>query len=90
MERKIYVQANTATELFAEVDGVRYEFKLENYSNIDGYAPVMIYDVTNDERYHSYGYLELNGHVFITKWDKEYKDYRDNWICNQDLIIEIQ
>ena len=55
--KKTFVQANTASELAVEVDGIRYEFKIENYENIDGYAPIIIHDTYNDERYHSYGYL---------------------------------
>ena len=87
---KTFVQANTASELAVEVDGIRYEFKIENYENIDGYAPIIIHDTYNDERYNSYGYLELNNHIFISRWKREYADYRDNWICSKDLIIEIQ
>lgn len=85
----VSVPAGSSSCHQATVDGIRYEFKLENYENVDGYAPIIIYDTYNDERYHSMGYLELNGHIFISKWKKEYVDYRKNWICSNDLVIEI-
>ena len=88
--KEIVVEPLTGIIYKAEVDGIEYEFKLTNYENIDGYAKIIIYDKTNDERYLSEGYLELNNHVFISKWKKEYAGYRDNWICSRDLIITIQ
>ena len=87
--QKTFVSANMANQMEAEVDGIKYEFRLEKFENIDGYAPMLIKDLTNEEVYHSYGYLELNGHIFISKWTKEYSDYRNNWVCTQDLIVEI-
>lgn len=89
MERLI-VKATTGSVFQAEYDGVEYEFKLTSYENVDGYAKIIILDKTNDERYISNGYLELNNHIFISKWKKEYSGYRDNWICSRDLIIIIQ
>lgn len=89
MERLI-IEPNTGLIFEAKVDDVEYQFNLTSYENIDGYAKIIIYDKTNDERYLSEGYLELNNHIFISKWKKEYSGYRDNWICSKDLIIIIQ
>lgn len=87
---KLIVQPDTGSEFKATFDGIDYEFKLTNYENIDGYATIIIVDKTNDERYLSHGYLEINNHVIISKWKQEYSDYRDNWISSKDLIIIIQ
>ena len=83
---------NPSTGLFfeTEIDGVEYEFKLTSYENVDGYAKILVIDKTNDERYISNGYIELNNHIIISKWNKIYSHYRDNWICSKDLIITIQ
>lgn len=84
------VQPLAGTIFKTTVDGIEYQFFLTSYENIDGYAKIMIHDITNDERYLSEGYFELNNHVFISKWKAEYSDYRDNWICSKDLVIIIQ
>lgn len=74
----------------ADYDGISYEFKLTSYENVAGYAKIIVLDKTNDERYLSDGYLEINNHVIISKWKKEYSRYRDNWISSRELIIIIQ
>lgn len=69
--------------------GIEYEFKLTVFDNIDSYANIMVVDKTHDERYMCYGYLEINGHRIQAKWEREYDNYRDNWVCTKDLVITI-
>lgn len=87
---KLIVEPSTGSTFEAEFKGISYEFKLTSYENIDGYARIIVIDKTNDERYISNGYLEINNHIIISKWKREYSDYRDNWICSRDLVITIQ
>ena len=86
---KSFVDANVLDTMEVTAFGCTYAFHIENYENCDGYARCLVHDKTNDERYHSEGYLEINNHVIITKWKREYDYTRDNWICSQDLVVEI-
>ena len=70
-------------------NNVTYKIIVESYSNTDGYAPVIITNMKNQTVYQSNGYIEIDGHVFITKWKREYSDYRDNYIYGSDLIVNI-
>ena len=88
MEKK-FVDASALDTIDVEAYGCIYSFHIENYENCDGYARCLIHDKTNNERYHSEGYLEINGHIIITKWNREYDYTRDNWICSKDLIVQI-
>lgn len=84
------VNATALNPIEISAFGVVYEIHIESYENVDGYARCIVYDKTNDERYHTTGYIELNNHVIITKWKREYDYTRDNWICSTDLIVEFQ
>ena len=87
---KQFVNATILNPMEVSAFGITYEVRLENYENVDGYARCIIIDKTNDERYHSEGYLEVNNHVVITRWKREYDYTRDNWICSKDLIVEFR
>ena len=73
-----------------EKDGIKYGIRIMTYENTDGYATVIVQDMTNHESYISYGYIELNNHRITTKWKKVYDQYRDNWICSKDLEVTIE
>ena len=82
------------TELFngqqitAEYDGVKYIFSVCKKNSTGGYAPIIIEDTTDHNRYYSYGYIEINHHVFVSKWKYEYNHNRDNWQAGNYVIIE--
>ena len=86
---KKFVDAFTLNEYKIEAFGIVYEFKIEDYDCSGNMAKCLIIDHTNNERYHSDGYLELNGHVIMTRWDKTYDYNRDNWVTDKNLIVEI-
>jgi hypothetical protein len=88
--QKTFIDARFLSDMQVEAYGVTYLFRIENFENVDGYARCLIYDATNDERYHTEGYIELNNHIIITKWKREYDSNRENFICSHDLLIEIQ
>ena len=73
----------------ANIFGCDYEFILENFENVNGLARWLIRDLTNDETYHSNGYIEINGHSFTTKWKREYDYTRENFVHTHDLILEV-
>ena len=83
------VGANPGGVTQINFDNNIYEIKIADYSNVGGYANVMIVDCKTGDTYFSDGYLELNNHVFITKWDTKYEPSRENWICSDDLLITI-
>ena len=85
----IIIAPNTGYEMKAECDGIKYEFRIISYSNVGGYAPILVIDKTHDERYYSNGYLEINGHAITSKWNIEYDANRGNWICSRDILISI-
>ena len=85
----VFIAPNAGCELKAEYKGIQYEFKILGYDNVGGYAPLLVVDKTNGERYYSNGYLEINDQVIISKWKKEYNANRGNWICSRDVIISI-
>lgn len=87
--KTILTAVSSGSILDKVIDGVQYSFCIQNFRNNSGYASIMIHDKTNDERYQSYGCIEINGHTFISKWKTEYDRNRDNYICTKDLIIEI-
>lgn len=87
--KKIFVEPRAGREMSVTLDGIKYIFCVEDFSNIDGYAPVLIIDSSTENRHYSYGYYELNNHVFISRWKKQYDYNRDNYTCSRDLIIEI-
>lgn len=72
-----------------EIEDHKYRISVQHYDNVAGYAPVMIIDNTNNERYLSDGYIEINGDTIITKWGIEYNRNRDNYVCNRDLIVTV-
>ena len=87
--QKVIKNAEPGLHETIEFDGVTYEFRMLDYSAVGGYAPMIIIDGITKERYKSDGYLVLNGHTFVTTWEKEYADYRNNWIYGSNLIITI-
>lgn len=87
---KVIVEPVAGSEFNIEYGGINYSFKLTTYENVDGYAKILILDKTHDERYLSDGYFEINNHIIISKWKREYSYDRENWICSKDLIISIQ
>lgn len=86
---KRIVGVNQGSTMSMEIDGIKYDFRITEYSNVGEYAPILIIDNSTGNHYMSYGYLELNGHIFISKWEKVYADYRENWICSDNLIITV-
>lgn len=84
-----FVGVNPGGVTKIKYDGRNYELKISDYANVGGYASVLITDCLTGNVYYSDGYLELNDHVFITKWDTYYEPTRENWICSQDLLITI-
>lgn len=86
---KIFVAPNAGCTLSIDYKGIHYEFRLLGYDNVGGYAPILVIDCTNDERYVSNGYLEINNHVIESRWKMEYNSNRGNWICSKDIIISI-
>ena len=83
------IVSNTAGDVTCTIDGIKYDFKIQSYDNVAGYAPVGIKDNSTGIYYQSYGYLELNGHIFVTKWKQEYDDSRENYIRSKELIVEV-
>lgn len=84
---KVYITPGVT--IAQSIDGIRYEFSVLNYKNISGYAEVIIKDVSTGKTYHSDGWIEINGHIFSTRWNSEYNPLREQWQCGRDLIIEI-
>lgn len=86
---KLFVAPNAGCTMNIDYGGIHYEFRILGYNNICGYAPLLVIDCTNNERYVSNGYLEVNDHIIESKWKVEYNANRDNWICGRDIIISI-
>lgn len=89
MYNEVIKGVNPGAVTTVTIDNRKYEIKIEEYSNVGGYAPTIIKDVLTGDYFFSDGYLELNNHVFITKWEKRYEPSRDNWISSDDLLIQI-
>lgn len=89
MIRKEIKAADPGTPFTTKVDGREYEFKINDYSNIGGYASITIIDKETDNRYYSYGWAEINGHTFISKWDYIWDDLRENYRTTDNLLIII-
>ena len=83
------IEQNSGGNLSATYKNIEYEFKILSFENVDEYATIVVHDKTHDERYVSYGFIEVNGHRITSKWKKTYDHYRDNWICTKDLVITI-
>lgn len=82
------LKAATSGKAFSAKVGDRvYEFKINDYSNIGGYASITIIDKETNNSYYSYGWIEINGHTFISKWEYEWDDLRENYRTNDNLII---
>ena len=86
---KSFVNVLTLNEYKLNAYGITYQFRVESYENVNGYARCLICDLTNNDTYLSDGYLEINGHVIITRWRQEFDYNRENWISTRDLIVEI-
>ena len=71
----VFIAPNAGCELKAEYKGIQYEFKILGYDNVGGYAPLLVVDKTNGERYYSNGYLEINDQVIISKWKNGKKEH---------------
>lgn len=72
-----------------EVDGLIFRFTIADYRSYAGYANIIIIDEQTQERFLSYGKIEIHNHTFISYWRKEYSDNRDNYICTTDLIVDV-
>lgn len=77
------------SKMYTVVDGIKYEFTIIKYYENSGYAPILITDTSTGEVYHSDGYFELNGHIFISKWKNEYNPMKDQWIDTRELEISV-
>lgn len=86
--KQTFVDAFRSNERLLTINNIDYQFLIEDYRNTDGYARCLIWDKTNNERYHSEGYLEVNGITIVTKWKEEYSYDRDNWVHSNELIVE--
>jgi hypothetical protein len=86
---KTFINANAMNPMHIDLDK-GYDIRLTGYgANDGGYAECIIVDNTDGARYYSTGYFELNGHIFITKWEEEYNAYRDNYQYNKNLIVQV-
>ena len=89
MIHKKVIRSMSSNTLEEDIDGIHYIFKLINYDEAGGYASLIIKDCSTGESYYSPGYIELNGHIFESKWCSEYSYNRDNYINTTDLMITI-
>lgn len=88
MEKR-FVDINEGSTSTISYNGFTYDIRITNYSNVGGYAPVLIIDCKTFERYYSDGYIEINGQTIITKWETKYDYYRDNYECSRNLLVSI-
>jgi|GEM_PF-5204358 len=78
------IKADGNGNISATVDGIDYEFKIQAYESYSGFAPILIRDLKHSDTYYSPGYMELNGHEFISKFNdiKEGNDRSSrNYYC---------
>lgn len=85
----IVVKPNTNHVTECTVDGVRYKFKVESTFSHGGYASIIIKDLTHGETYTSDGYIELNGHLFISTWSEGFQYPSGDLIYADNLVIRI-
>ena len=71
------------------LDGIEYKIIVSKHTSNSGYAPIIIKDLTNEETFISDGYIEINNHIFISKWKFEYSISRENYVPSKELILEI-
>jgi hypothetical protein len=87
--KKTFIEAKYGQRPSITVDGVKYEIAVQEYVSNSGYAPVIIINAETEERYQSYGSIDINGHTFITKWGVDYDYNRLNYVGSHDLIVEV-
>lgn len=86
---KEFISATPMSDLHIDLDE-GYDIRLTSYAaNENGYAQCIIIDRFDNNRYLSEGYLELNGHIFITKWKPVFDYYRGNYQYTKDLIVHV-
>lgn len=72
-----------------KVDNLTYKFALRDGMNTGGYAKVSIQDPITRDIHIIHGYIELNGHTFLVKWEEKYDIIRDNWSPMDTIIITV-
>lgn len=86
---KYVFKANDQGRYLATIDSIDYEFIVLRYEEVGDFATIVINDLTHNETYYSNGCIMANGHEFRSYWELEYSPYRDNYIHNHNLIVEV-
>jgi len=69
--------------------GEQYSVSTYQSTNIEGYAPIYIRDERTRDTFVSYGYIEINGHTFISKWKDRHFDYYDVEATRRPFILTV-
>ena len=80
-------QSILGSALTLEIDGIEYEIKATDHSNVDTYATVIFKDGKTGDKSLCYGMTEANGHRFTFKWELSYNTNRDNWVTTDKLHV---
>jgi hypothetical protein len=70
-------------------DGKKFVFHKLSDENIGGYCTILIHDLSTDMRYRSTGYLEVNGHIFISKLKDDFKSYEEEIQSDNTCYVEV-
>lgn len=70
-------------------DGNSFTFKPLKYENIQGYAPIIVIHENSGKSYESYGYIEIAGHTFVSKWVDRHFSYDDTYISSREFTVDI-
>lgn len=89
MITKVYPDSGTLNKVTLD-DGNSYIFKPLKYENIAGYAPIIIIHENTGKSYESYGYLELHGHTFTSKWNERFFSYDEGYTSSKEFTVDIE
>ena len=88
--RTIHLDPNTAMHTKVTLDdGNTFSFRPLKFENLRGYAPIIIRHENTGQTFDSYGFLEVKGHTFVSKWKDRFFSYDDTYINSREFVIDI-